>query len=87
MFCRDNEEIKDKAMKNPELTLIGMDPKMILAKHQNDFQQYMLRNLSLDELRAIRASLPKFRGDQKVHFFSFLIQIQNINLYNKTETN
>lgn len=25
----------------------------------------MLRNLTLDELRAIRASLPKFRNDQK----------------------
>lgn len=25
----------------------------------------MLRNLELDELRAIRASLPKFRNDQK----------------------
>jgi hypothetical protein len=25
----------------------------------------MLRNLSMDELRAIRASLPKFRNDQK----------------------
>lgn len=74
---RENEEIKDKVMKNPELSLIGMDPKMIIAKHQNDFQQYMLRNLSLDELRAIRASLPKFRSDQKVrniHKYIYFLQ-------------
>eukprot|EP00026_Physarum_polycephalum_P001700 Phypoly_transcript_01702.p1 GENE.Phypoly_transcript_01702~~Phypoly_transcript_01702.p1 ORF type:complete len:974 (+),score=211.05 Phypoly_transcript_01702:222-3143(+) len=62
---RDDPIIKDKVQKNPELLLIGMDPKAILSKHQNDFAQYMLRNLSLDELRAIRASLPKFRNDQK----------------------
>eukprot|EP00026_Physarum_polycephalum_P003126 Phypoly_transcript_03135.p1 GENE.Phypoly_transcript_03135~~Phypoly_transcript_03135.p1 ORF type:complete len:786 (+),score=197.39 Phypoly_transcript_03135:146-2503(+) len=62
---RDNPDIKERVKQNPELTLIGMDPKIILAKHQNDFQQYMLRNLTMDELRAVRASLPKFRNDQK----------------------
>eukprot|EP00026_Physarum_polycephalum_P020771 Phypoly_transcript_23572.p1 GENE.Phypoly_transcript_23572~~Phypoly_transcript_23572.p1 ORF type:complete len:156 (+),score=31.36 Phypoly_transcript_23572:62-469(+) len=41
-----------------------MDPKAILAKHQNDFQQYQLNKLDLDELRAVRACLPKFRNDQ-----------------------
>jgi len=45
--------------------LIGMDPKAILAKHQNDFSQYLIRITEIDELRAIRASLPKFRNDQK----------------------
>jgi len=57
--------LKDKILKNPELALIGLDSKAILSKHQNDFQQYLLRNLEIDELRAIRASLPKFRNDQK----------------------
>jgi len=61
----NNNEIKEKLKSNPELGLIGMDPKAILAKHQNDFTQFLLRNLTLDELRAIRASLPKFRNDQK----------------------
>jgi len=42
-----------------------MDSKAILSKHQNDFSQYLLRNLEHDELRAIRGALPKFRNDQK----------------------
>lgn len=41
----------------------------------------MLRNLTLDELRAVRASLPKFRNDQKRYFnhyyFYFLRKIYN----------
>eukprot|EP00026_Physarum_polycephalum_P001318 Phypoly_transcript_01319.p1 GENE.Phypoly_transcript_01319~~Phypoly_transcript_01319.p1 ORF type:complete len:993 (+),score=250.77 Phypoly_transcript_01319:209-3187(+) len=57
--------LRDKVLKNPELSLIGLDPKAILAKHQNDFGQYLLRLTEIDELRAIRASLPKFRPDQK----------------------
>jgi len=61
----NNNEIKEKVRINPELGLIGLDPKAILAKHQDDFIQYSLRNLELDEMRAIRASLPKFRKDQK----------------------
>eukprot|EP01113_Clastostelium_recurvatum_P031611 TRINITY_DN3961_c0_g1_i1.p2 TRINITY_DN3961_c0_g1~~TRINITY_DN3961_c0_g1_i1.p2 ORF type:complete len:110 (+),score=26.11 TRINITY_DN3961_c0_g1_i1:140-469(+) len=42
-----------------------MDPRAILAKHQNDFQSYLVRGLETEELRAICASLPKFRNDQK----------------------
>jgi len=62
---RNDVALRDKVLKNPELSLIGLDPKAILSKHQNDFSQYLLRLSDLDELRAIRASLPKFRGDQK----------------------
>ncbi|KAM9959183.1 hypothetical protein ACTFIR_000241 [Dictyostelium discoideum] len=59
-------EIRERIKDNPELSLIGMDPKAILSKHQNDFQSYLLsRSLTIDELRSIRASLPKFRTDQK----------------------
>jgi len=47
------------------LTLIGMDRDQILGKHQNDFNQFLLGDLTLEELRAIRASLPAFRRDQK----------------------
>jgi len=61
----NDPDIRDKVSKNPELVLITMESKAILSKHQNDFAQYMLRNLELDELRAIRAILPKFRNDQK----------------------
>jgi len=49
----------------PALTLIGMDPNTILGKHQNDFNQFLLGDLSLEEIRAIRASMPVFRRDQK----------------------
>jgi len=49
----------------PALSLIGMDPQTILGKHQNDFNQYLLGDLSIEEVRAIRASLPTFRRDQK----------------------
>jgi len=62
---RNDPDLRDKVLKNPELALIGLDPKAILAKHQNDFSQYLLRLSDVDELRAIRASLPKFRPDQK----------------------
>jgi len=58
-------EIQERVKEHPELALIGMDPRAILSKHQNDFQVYLLRGLETDELRAIMASLPKFRGDQK----------------------
>ncbi|EGC34163.1 hypothetical protein DICPUDRAFT_35564 [Dictyostelium purpureum] len=58
-------DIREKVKDNPELSLIGMDPKAILSKHQNDFQYYLLRSINLEELRAIRASLPKWRSDQK----------------------
>ncbi|KYQ93727.1 hypothetical protein DLAC_05116, partial [Tieghemostelium lacteum] len=60
-----SQELKDKIKENPELLLIGMDPKLISSKHQNDFQQYYLRSCNIEELRAIRASLPKWRPDQK----------------------
>eukprot|EP01133_Synstelium_polycarpum_P016340 gene16340-19437_t len=60
-----NPQLKDRLRDFPELTLIGMDPKAIMSKHQNDFQQFFLANLTMDELRAIRASLPKWRGDQR----------------------
>jgi len=49
----------------PALTLIGMDHHQILGKHQNDFNQYLLGDLTLEEVRAIRASVPIFRRDQK----------------------
>jgi len=62
---KNNPEIRDRVLKNPELSLIGMDPKAILSKHQNDFSQYLLRITDISELRAIRGSLPKFRNDQK----------------------
>ncbi|GAM26464.1 hypothetical protein SAMD00019534_096390 [Acytostelium subglobosum LB1] len=60
-----NPELKDRIKESPELALIGMDPKAIMSKHQNDFQQYFIIKCTLEELRAIRASLPKWRGDQK----------------------
>ncbi len=38
-FSRNDPELRDKILKNPELSFIGLDPKAILAKHQNDFSQ------------------------------------------------
>ncbi|KAF2077972.1 hypothetical protein CYY_000696 [Polysphondylium violaceum] len=60
-----NPELKDRVKDAPELLLIGMDPKAIGSKHQNDFQSYLLRSVNLEELRAIAAQLPKWRPDQK----------------------
>ena len=37
----------------PALTLIGMDPNTILGKHQNDFNQFLLGDLSLEEVRCL----------------------------------
>lgn len=39
IYYRENPELKERVQKNPELTLINLDPKVILSKHQNDFQQ------------------------------------------------
>lgn len=39
---RNEPGLRDKVLKNPELSLIGLDPKAILAKHQNDFSQVSL---------------------------------------------
>ena len=39
IFARSDPTLRDKVLKNPELSLIGLDPKAILAKHQNDFGQ------------------------------------------------
>jgi len=69
VYSRDNikndPEIREKLKQNPELGLICMDPKAIGAKHQGDFQMYTLNNLNMEEMRAIRAILPKWRSDQK----------------------
>lgn len=69
VYSRENikhdPEIRDKLKHNPELGLISMDPRAISAKHQGDFQMYTLNNLSMDEMRAIRAILPKWRSDQR----------------------
>jgi len=62
---KNDPAIRDKIRQNPELTLICMDPKAISAKHMGDFQMYTLNNLTEDEMRAIRAILPKWRSDQK----------------------
>jgi hypothetical protein len=68
VFSRENIKhepaIRDRLKENPELGLICMDPKAIGMKHQGDFQMYTLNNLSEEELRAIRAILPKWRSDQ-----------------------
>lgn len=62
---KHNAEIRDKVKQNPELGLICMDPRAISAKHQGDFQMYTLNNLSMEEMRAIRAILPRWRNDQR----------------------
>jgi len=49
----------------PALSLITMDHHQIIGKHQNDFNQYLLGDLTLEEVRAIRAAMPIFRRDQK----------------------
>lgn len=63
---KTNPELLDKVRKYPELRLIMMDGESIMKKHENDFKMFVLSGLPMDELRAIRGSLPKFRTDQKV---------------------
>lgn len=52
--------------RNPELALIAQDKQAILARHQNDYKMFSLTGLSNQELRAILASLPEYRRDQRV---------------------
>ncbi|EFA80801.1 C2 domain-containing protein [Heterostelium album PN500] len=76
-------ELKDRVKAYPELLLIGLDSKIIASKHQNDFQSYFLTNCTLEELRAIRASLPKWRADQKKQM-EWTISLENkIEQYSK----
>lgn len=60
------EQIKQRLTDNPELKLILMEPQAILKLHQNDFKMFAIRGLTLEELRALRGSLPTFRRDQQV---------------------
>ncbi|KNC76535.1 hypothetical protein SARC_10969, partial [Sphaeroforma arctica JP610] len=61
-----DEEMQKKIAKNPELSLIDVDSKIIGNLHQNDFRQFVLLGLSSKELRAIYYVLPKFRSDQTI---------------------
>jgi len=65
-FRQNSDKFIKKISKKPILKLILMDKEEIGKKHQNDFKQYVLSNLSLEELRAVFASLPSFRSDQEV---------------------
>jgi len=59
------ENMQDRIRQHPALSLVGMPLSQILGKHQNDFNQFLLGDLELYELRAIRAALPQFRRDQR----------------------
>lgn len=60
-----SDELLARKRQYPALALIGMDHHQILGKHQNDFNHFLLGDLTLEEVRAIRASMPLFRRDQK----------------------
>ncbi len=39
---------------------------MIMKLHPSNFKSYAMRNLTLEEMRAIWACLPEFKADQKM---------------------
>jgi len=45
-----------------------METDSILKLHQNDFKMFTMKNCNNDEIRAIRAVLPKFRKDQPIQY-------------------
>jgi len=61
----NDEELSSRKKQYPALALIGLEANLILGKHQNDFNQFLLGDLCEEELRAIRASLPVFKKDQR----------------------
>lgn len=61
---RANPELLKRVGENAELKLLFMEPETILRLHPTDFKTYTLKNVTLEEMRAIRAALPKFRKDQ-----------------------
>ena len=63
---RANPELLKRVGENAELKLLLMEPETILRLHPTDFKTYTLKNTTLEEMRAIRAALPKFRKDQHV---------------------
>jgi len=60
------EAFKQRLLENNALKLLAMNPDLILKLHQNDFKNFMLSNLSVLELRALRGCLPNFRPDQTI---------------------
>jgi hypothetical protein len=60
------EQLKQRLTDNPELKLVLMEPNAILKMHQNDFKNFAMRGLSIDEVRALRGCVPTFRKDQRV---------------------
>jgi hypothetical protein len=64
------------AMKRkPELKFLDMTHEQIHKKHVNEYKSLSAQNLSLDEARAIYASLPAFKKDQEVQL-QFLQQVK-----------
>jgi len=60
-----DEEFRIRRKQYLALQLIGLDKDIIMGKHQSDYNVYPLSDLSEEELRAIRASLPTYRKEQR----------------------
>jgi hypothetical protein len=54
-------EFRARYDKNPALKLIFMAQQDLLKKHANDWKLYSTQGLTVEELRAIRGNLPKFK--------------------------
>jgi hypothetical protein len=63
---RGEPELLKRVGENPELRLLFMESETILRLHQNDYKTYTMKNITLEEMRAIRALLPPWKQDQHV---------------------
>eukprot|EP01097_Dermamoeba_algensis_P011982 TRINITY_DN9497_c0_g1_i1.p1 TRINITY_DN9497_c0_g1~~TRINITY_DN9497_c0_g1_i1.p1 ORF type:complete len:167 (-),score=44.37 TRINITY_DN9497_c0_g1_i1:5-481(-) len=73
----NDPDLYNRVQKYPELKLIALEPNIIIKMHESDYRTYSLAMaLTIDELRAIRANMPKFRRDQKVQV-SFVETLDN----------
>jgi len=61
----NDEEFRKRRKQYLALQLIGADKDVILGKHQSDYNAFPLTDLTEEELRAIRASLPTYKKEQK----------------------
>jgi len=61
---RENPGLAEKWKNVPVLKLISMDPAEIVKKHANDWKFMTINECTAEELRAVRAALPKFAKSQ-----------------------
>jgi len=87
-IANGDEQFRIRRKQYVALQLIGQDKDVILGKHQSDYNAFPFTDLTEEELRAIRASLPTYKKEQKrqLEFVEALeLKIQQVKKATPTE--